>query len=170
MDLMKFDFWIAEVIPCIIFAAALFFDFLNIGNLKKWCRSYYPLYFLTVVVAFEAVFKIKGSHIIEFLYSFSVIWFLAENWARLGLNLGAFGAFLNCLVRSLNGGYMPVFYEFDESFFDYRALDSDTVLPILSDWISFKGYWMSVGDILLFSGALIFLIHQVCIFFKKRRR
>jgi hypothetical protein len=102
-----------------------------------------------------------------------VAWFLFANRRIAGLPLVALGVALNVLVIAVNGGVMPA------SRFALRVSGLDTSggfanstslahphLQFLGDVIPVPGPWpignvLSVGDLLIFAGAL-FLLHSVC--------
>jgi hypothetical protein len=167
MILLSWNFWIVEVIPIVIFAAAVFFDLVNQGQSKSCYKSYLPLYVATICILLSDFSLIQGK-LIEILIFLSIIWFLAKNWHRFGLNLFIFGVILNQFVRIANNGKMPVFFEEFLETSTYQALTDQTLFPFLSDWINFRDYWMSIGDIFMFTGILIFFLHQTYIFLKNK--
>jgi hypothetical protein len=102
-----------------------------------------------------------------------VAMFLVANRRLVGMPVIALGAALNVLVISLNGGVMPAAsaalriagIEQDGGFANSAALPHPKLL-FLGDVIPVPGPWpignvLSVGDLLIFAGALV-LLHVTC--------
>jgi hypothetical protein len=102
-----------------------------------------------------------------------VAWFLFANRSLIGIAWIAFGAALNVLAISVNGGVMPASatalriagIDTSGGFANSAAVAHPRLLP-LGDIIPIPGPWpignvMSVGDLLIFAGALI-LLHVTC--------
>jgi hypothetical protein len=118
-----------------------------------------------------------GSHLLHVaLHLFSYVlaaWFLVANRHVTGILVVALGAGLNVLAISANGGVMPTSanamriaglqpaHDFHNS-----ALVAHPHLAFLGDVIPVPGPWpignvLSVGDLIIFAGALV-ILHRAC--------
>lgn len=97
------------------------------------------------------------------MHLFLTVWALICSRNYFGFNIYNFGAVLNMLVCSLNKGMMPTIYPpIDDG--RHILMTDATRFNFLCDWIV-SGYSMiSIGDVLIAGGALIFLICQNYIF------
>jgi hypothetical protein len=118
-----------------------------------------------------------GSHTVHVLLHFAsyglAVWFLIANRRLSGMPLLALGAGLNVLAISANGGVMPAsatairIAGIDTSGgFDNSAALAHAHLRFLGDVIPVPGPWpignvLSVGDLLIFMGALV-VLHRAC--------
>jgi hypothetical protein len=118
-----------------------------------------------------------GSHIVHVVlhlssYAFAA-WFLIANRRLTGILIVALGAGLNLLAISLNGGVMPAAagalriagIDTHGGFANSAAVNHPR-LGFLGDIIPVPGPWpignvLSVGDLIIFLGALI-LLHRAC--------
>ena len=82
----------------------------------------------------------------------------AFSWASFaGYILMSFGGILNLIVVALNRGFMPVRTEEipeDRKRF-YQAMDEQTRVWFLGDWIRIGGWYFSPGDIGLYLGLIV---------------
>ena len=122
--------------------------------------------------------QIRGGshalHVVLYLVSYALVaWFLVANRGLPGMPVIALGAGLNLLVISLNGGVMPA----AASALRIAGIDTSggfanstgvahPHLLFLGDVIPVPGPWpignvLSVGDLLIFAGAL-YLLHRQC--------
>lgn len=115
-----------------------------------------------------------GVHVALHVASYAlVVLFLIANRHLVGIPIMAIGAGLNMIVIAANGGVMPAAsaalriagIEQSEDFANSAALAHPRLLP-LGDVIPIPGPWpignvLSVGDLLIFAGALI-LLHVTC--------
>jgi hypothetical protein len=115
-----------------------------------------------------------GLHVALHVGSYALVaLFLVANRHVTGIPLIALGAALNVIVIAANGGVMPAASAAlriagigqSEDFANSAALDHPRLLP-LGDVIPVPGPWpignvLSVGDLLIFAGALI-LLHVTC--------
>ena len=80
------------------------------------------------------------------------------SWASFaGYILMSFGGILNLIVVGLNRGFMPVRIEEipeDKKRF-YQAMDEQTRVWFLGDWIRVGGWYFSPGDIGLYLGLIV---------------
>ncbi len=158
--LLAIDSWIVPIM-----AIGTIFQFLAFyGNLEKRLKQafeiYHPLFFLGFFESFARMFSIENSMEALVIIFLIIVWMLLVNLDNCGLNIFFFGMVLNRLVTMLNGGEMPVL--FAEGIDDrHIAMNSETILPFLSDWILIKDYQMSIGDILMYSGAVLFASYQI---------
>jgi hypothetical protein len=102
-----------------------------------------------------------------------VIWFLVANRKLFGMPLLALGVSFNTLAIAVNGGVMPATRSalkiagIDTSGgYSNSAAVSHAKLQLLGDVIPVPGPWpignvLSVGDLLIFAGALL-LLHTAC--------
>jgi hypothetical protein len=102
-----------------------------------------------------------------------VIWFLVANRRLAGMPLLSAGVALNTLAIAMNGGVMPATRSalaiagIDTSGgYSNSAAVAHPKLQFLGDVIPVPGPWpignvLSVGDLLIFTGALV-LLHTVC--------
>jgi hypothetical protein len=102
-----------------------------------------------------------------------VAWFLVANRRLIGMPLVAIGAALNVVVISANGGVMPASAAAlriagigTSAGFENSAAIAHPRLAFLGDVIPVPGPWpignvLSVGDLLIVTGALI-LLHNIC--------
>ncbi|HKI70749.1 MAG TPA: DUF5317 family protein [Verrucomicrobiae bacterium] len=80
------------------------------------------------------------------------------SWASFaGYILMSFGGILNLIVVALNRGFMPVriaeIPEAKKRF--YKAMDEQTCVWFLGDWIRIGGWYFSPGDIGLYLGLIV---------------
>jgi Family of unknown function (DUF5317) len=118
-----------------------------------------------------------GSHALHVFLHFAsyafVSWFLIANRRLVGMPLLALGAALNVLAISVNGGTMPASVsaariagiDSADGFANSAAVAHPHLLW-LGDVIPVPGPWpignvLSVGDLLIFAGAL-YLLHRTC--------
>jgi hypothetical protein len=111
-----------------------------------------------------------GLHMVSYVM---VAWFLVANRRLIGMPLVALGAALNVIVISANGGVMPASAAAlriadigTSAGFENSAAIAHPRLPFLGDVIPVPGPWpignvLSVGDLLIVTGALI-LLHCTC--------
>jgi uncharacterized protein DUF5317 len=113
-------------------------------------------------------------HVALYLASYVLVaWFLVANRRLFGMPVIALGAGLNLLAISLNGGVMPAAasalriagIDTDGGFANSAAVAHPHLL-FLGDVIPVPGPWpignvLSVGDLLIFAGAL-YLLHRHC--------
>ena len=113
-------------------------------------------------------------HVALYLVSYGLVaWFLLANRRLTGMPLIALGAGLNLLAISLNGGVMPAAasalriagIDTSGGFANSTAVAHPKLL-FLGDVIPVPGPWpignvLSVGDLLIFAGAL-YLLHRHC--------
>ena len=102
---------------------------------------------------------------VRFAHLFLMTWATLYNLDILGFNINAFGGFLNMLVCSVNRGMMPTIHspELDGR---HILMTDATRLNFLCDWIICTRVMVSIGDVLIAAGALIFLVCQFYIFIK----
>lgn len=128
-----------------------------------WWR-YLPVFlFLFVsILQLNLVLDLNQTRIAHLVLT---IWALIASWNYLGFNIYNFGAFLNMLVCSMNKGMMPTIYPPMDTGHHILLTDASK-FKFLCDWIV-SGYSMiSIGDVLIAAGAMIFLVCQFYIFFK----
>ena len=80
------------------------------------------------------------------------------SWASFaGYILMSFGGILNLIVVALNRGFMPVRTEEipEERKRFYHAMDEQTRVWFLGDWIHIGGWYFSPGDIGLYLGLIV---------------
>jgi hypothetical protein len=115
-----------------------------------------------------------GVHVGLHLASYGFAgWFLVANRRLVGLPVVALGAGLNLLAISLNGGEMPAsatalrIAGIDTSGgFQNSGVVAHPHLAVLGDIIPVPGPWpignvLSIGDLIIFAGALV-LLHRTC--------
>jgi hypothetical protein len=118
-----------------------------------------------------------GSHTVHVALHLSsyvlVAWFLIANRRIAGMPLVALGGCLNLLAISLNGGVMPASASalriagIDTSGgFENSAALAHEHLAFLGDVIPVPGPWpignvLSIGDLIIFIGALV-VLHRTC--------
>jgi uncharacterized protein DUF5317 len=115
-----------------------------------------------------------GVHVALHFVSYGfAAWFLIANRSLVGMPLVALGTGLNVLAISLNGGTMPAsttalrISGIDTSGgFDNSGAVPHPHLAFLGDVIPVPGPWpignvLSVGDLIIFIGALV-VLHRVC--------
>jgi hypothetical protein len=128
------------------------------AGIAKFGFRYLPMALWGILISLKAQIDIGLFEWMLIALSFNV-WFLAMNWNKSWVNLYAVGGGLNSLVCVLNGGRMPALYGPEESV-AHQWLTSETVLPFLADWIEVGNSLISVGDVFLFSGAVMFFMYQ----------
>ncbi|SET11416.1 DUF5317 domain-containing protein [Anaerobranca gottschalkii] len=109
---------------------------------------------------------------------FLILFFVYLNRKNFGLLTIGLGIFLNALVIFLNGGAMPVSPEglvktgiapsidaATEGLIAaeglYTVITSETLLPFLGDVIPFWRYVMSIGDVFIFIGVMVYIITEM---------
>jgi hypothetical protein len=123
-----------------------------------------PLILLGLVLQF--VLFSQGGAIIAPLIPFAgalhllsyalVLASLIANWRLPGVAILLTGALLNFIVIAANGGQMPRLIAPDPAVFtNVAAMDANTRLVLLGDWIPVFGRLISIGDILIASGGAI---------------
>lgn len=116
-----------------------------------------------------------------------MIWAIARNWTmvialivsgalathyaseRAWLNFAGLAAIVigigaNFFVMVINGGRMPVRAADDswlEKANDHQLMHGETRLAILGDWIDFRRWVLSPGDICLYAGIAMFLASRL---------
>ena len=115
-----------------------------------------------------------GLHVALHAASYGlVIWFLVANRRLIGMPLLSLGVALNTIAIAANGGVMPA----TKAALEIAGIDTSggysnsaavqhPKLQILGDVIPVPGPWpignvLSVGDLLIFAGALL-LLHTAC--------
>ncbi|VVB52854.1 Uncharacterised protein [uncultured archaeon] len=84
-------------------------------------------------------------------------------WALAGLGSYIGGGLMNKLVMWANGGFMPVAYHgrwdwpFQVTNMTHCTMSSDASLKYLADYISFRGWLYSPGDVMIVAGAISML-------------
>ena len=102
---------------------------------------------------------------------FGGFYFVQQNIMSIGMTLGCI---LNGFVVAMNRGKMPVCpiamrkAKFSQCFIDnidnlenYTVMDENTKLKILVDRYPFLEQVHSIGDIVLYIGSFIFLVHKI---------
>jgi hypothetical protein len=118
-----------------------------------------------------------GSHVLHVvLHLISYVlaaWFVVANRHVTGILVVAFGAALNVLAISANGGVMPASAAamriaglHPSAAFNNSAPVLHPHLAFLGDVIPIPGPWpignvLSVGDLIIFAGALV-ILHRAC--------
>lgn len=167
----------------------LIIGFLLKGDLKKIDvgKLKYP-YLAIGAFAIEIVlFTLVRKGVIErgiltfipYLFQyFLLLLFIFYNRKNFGLLTLGFGMFLNALVIFLNGGAMPVSPEglvkvgiapsleaVTEELIAaeglYTLIDSQTLLPFLGDVIPFWRYVLSIGDVFIFIGIMVYIVTEM---------
>ena len=83
-----------------------------------------------------------------------VIASLIANWQLPGVKFILAGALLNGAAIAANGGQMPRLIAPDPAVFtNVAAMDADTRLAFLGDWIPVAGRLISIGDIFIAGGG-----------------
>lgn len=132
--------------------------------IRKMGWRYLPviLFLLVSLVQINLFLDLK---IVRVVHLFLMTWTMVYNWNILGFNINALGGFLNMLVCSLNRGMMPTIYPpFDDG--RHILMTDATRFNFLCDWIVCDSVMISIGDVLIAAGALIFLIYQFYIFIR----
>lgn len=150
-----------------ILGIAVAFDYLNRGRNDKermasMVASYYPLTFGFLVITISCLFLSYGALPVLGLRFAVTIWALALNWRKLGLNFFLLGAGANIFIKIFNGGKMPVLFAggIDDT---HQLITSDTKLLFWADYIIIEDYQMSVGDLAIFLGVLVFSLYELYI-------
>jgi hypothetical protein len=79
---------------------------------------------------------------------------LLANWRLPGVALILGGALLNFAAIAANGGHMPRLIAPDPAVFtNVAAMDAETRLALLGDWIPVGGRLISIGDFLIAGGG-----------------
>ncbi len=134
--------------------------------------------FASVVIQVGIVTVAPGGshalHVALHLLSYVLAaWFLIANRHVSGILVVGFGAALNVLAISVNGGVMPASAAamriaglHPATGFNNSAPVAHPHLAFLGDVIPVPGPWpignvLSVGDLIIFAGALV-LLHRVC--------
>lgn len=135
-------------------------------EIKKAIYGIIWRYLPILLFLFVSILQLNLSldlHATRVIHLFLTVWALVCSRNYLGFNIYNFGAVLNMLVCSLNKGMMPTIYPpLDDG--RHILMTDATRFNFLCDWIV-SGYSMiSVGDVLIAIGALIFLTCQNYIF------
>ena len=138
--------------------------------LKDWdriwalLRDYHPLY---IFGAFSLIIRFYPvNSLIEPAFGFFIISvFFILNYNKIGINIFCVGSLLNSAARIANGGKMP-FLSGDGEDATHVLMSADSHLKFLSDIIVAGNYQMSIGDVLIDIGMIIFAISQIYLFFK----
>src|SRR3989338_2703928 len=156
----RWDFWLLKVLPLVMFFLGCLMDFFRKDSLKLWYKNYLPLFigapFLIPFHFFPDIFLFGTV-----FYSVNLLmalWLLRLNWKNWGLNIFSAGMFLNMLVCLLNGNQMPALAGFDSRSKFHQLLTPETYLPFLADIIEIGGYFITVGDLLMIGGSVIFAL------------
>ena len=92
-------------------------------------------------------------HILSYLLVFAS---LLANWRLPGIAVIVVGGLLNFAAIAANGGQMPRAVPPDPAIFsNVQAMDEDTRLAFLGDFIPVTGRLYSIGDILIAAGGAI---------------
>ena len=132
--------------------------------IRKLGWRYLPviLFLLVSLVQINLFLDLK---IVRVVHLFLMAWTMLYNWNILGFNINALGGFLNMLVCAVNKGMMPTIYppELDGR---HILMTDATNLNFLCDWIVCAQVMISIGDVLIAAGSLIFLVCQFYIFIR----
>jgi hypothetical protein len=125
---------------------------------------------LALTVAPQTIYGVRLPVPVLLLCMAGLLWFLWINRSFTGLRLAAVGVALNLLVIGLNGG-MPVSQVAIDRLGSTQGIAADdrrhtlstseTRLPWLGDVIVFGRQAVSIGDVLLAGGLLVFLGSRV---------
>lgn len=153
-----------------ILAVGILADYLNRGlsaeeRIPSCWKSYYPLFLGMMAELILRLGAVNSLLILQLIRFLTAVLALAVNYRRLGFNILLIGIASNLLVKIANGGQMPVFFQ-DIASDSHIFIHADTNFKILSDVIRVGGYYMSIGDICVYVGAVLFCLCQVFRFFK----
>lgn len=168
--------FVAAVLVAVVVALLRGGRFERLGHLSIRLA---PLIVIGLVIQILIFSPILGSHLsrsqIALVYELSMILIwgtLVLNWRLPGVPLMALGVFLNWLVITLNGGFMPASQEAllqagfvnrammtgDQHYNNTILIDANTRLPFLADVMAIPAALplsnvFSVGDVLLATGT-----------------
>lgn len=168
--LLMLDRFFVHIFPSILWSIGLFIYASR--DMKDWKKKLMPLFVYGVLMISDKFFHIfNGIPIYRFLSLLvAFTWFLVLNYKNVGLSLFAFGGIFNAVVSIINRGRMPVMGEFEVTEI-HQPMTESTLFPFLADWITspYGFYQVSLGDILLGIGGLIFLIQELWFLFKRHK-
>jgi len=169
--LFMMDRLFVHILPSILWSIGLFIYASR--DMNEWKKKLIPLFVYGVLMIINTATHIfYGVPIYRFLSLFATfVWFLVLNYRNIGLSLFAFGGIFNATVSIANKGRMPVMGEFEITEI-HQPMTEGTIFPFLADWIPspYGFYQISLGDILLGIGGLIFLGQELWFLFNKLRR
>lgn len=135
-----------------------------VSELQKFMIRYYPLALLALGQSIGEFFGIGLVAEKAFRLSSFVVLFIL-NFNVPGLNLNCLGVISNMVACLANGGKMPALYPSLD--INKQLMDpAETNFKFLTDWIIYDFTQISIGDILIAIGALIFFVYQLQIFSK----
>lgn len=164
------DRLLIHVLPSILWAIGLFLYAAR--DIDDWKKKLTPLFIYGILMVSDKFFHIfYGIPIYRFLSLFAMFaWFLILNYKNIGLSLFAFGGIFNAAVSIINNGKMPVMGKFEVTEI-HQPMTENTIFSFLADWIPspYGFYQVSMGDIFLGIGGLIFFGQELWLLFRKLR-